>query len=137
MARRGVWPGETALRFRMKIWIEHQERVLFGDGRLQLLKAVQRTGSLAGAARELGMSYRAAWGRIKASEDRLGFTLVQRADGGRRAMNLTPQAEELLAGFERLRTEAESCLERIGGQWLAELESFVASGQAQNQETAP
>jgi molybdate transport system regulatory protein len=56
----------------MKLWVEKDGKVVFGGGRYQLLKAIEEQGSLAGAARALKMSYRAAWGRLKASEKRLG-----------------------------------------------------------------
>lgn len=116
------------LRFRSKIWIEHHGEVLFGDGRMQLLKALRQSGSLAGAARELGMSYRAAWGRLKASEERLGFALVRRAPGGRRAMSLTPEAEALLTGFEKYRTAAERYLDDSSHDWLGDLERHLGRG---------
>ena len=88
---------------RIRLWFEEKNEVLFGDGRLQLLEAVERAGSLAAAARELNMSYRAAWGRLHASEDRLGFALVQRKDEGRRAMELTPAAKEIMAKYSKLK----------------------------------
>ncbi|MBI4798570.1 MAG: LysR family transcriptional regulator, partial [Desulfarculus sp.] len=59
------------------MWLERDGRVLFGQGRQELLAAIVETGSLAGAAQKLGMSYRAAWGRLKASEERLGLALVE------------------------------------------------------------
>jgi len=90
------------MRVRVKLWLEEEGRVLFGEGRQLLLKAVDRNGSLAGAARELDMSYRAAWGRLRASEKRLGFALVEKSTGKRGALKLTPQARELIASYGRL-----------------------------------
>lgn len=91
----------------IRLWFEENEKVLFGDGRLQLLQAVESAGSLAAAARELNMSYRAAWGRLHASEDRLGFKLVERGSEGRRAMVLTPAAKELMTQYAKLKAMAE------------------------------
>jgi len=57
-----------------KIWIEDEDgHVVFGEGRYRILEAVDRLQSLQAAAGELKMSYRALWGRIKASEERLAF----------------------------------------------------------------
>ena len=90
-----------------KVWIEEEGRVLFGEGRMDLLQAVAESGSLAGAARTLAMSYRAAWGRLRASENRLGFPLVERSEEGRRAMRLSKQGERLLRKYQELEKEAE------------------------------
>ncbi len=95
---------------RVKFWLEENGEVLFGDGRLQLLEAVERAGSLAAAARELNMSYRAAWGRLHASEERLGFALVERSQGGRRAMRLTKAAKDLMGRYARLKEQAEKTM---------------------------
>ncbi len=100
------------MNIHIKLWFEEKEAVLFGDGRLQLLEAIESAGSLAAAARELSMSYRAAWGRMHASEDRLGFALVERGDEGRRAMKLTPAARELMAIYSKLDKLAQSQMKK-------------------------
>jgi len=103
---------------RIKAWLEEDGKYLYGEGRHQIIKAVMSTGSLAAAARELGMSYRAAWGRMKASEERLGFPLLEKGPGQRRAMHPTREAKKLMeiyeamtAGFEELKKQYES---RVG-----------------------
>lgn len=96
----------------IRLWFEEKEKVLFGDGRLQLLQAVESAGSLAAAARELNMSYRAAWGRLHASEDRLGFKLVERGSEGRRAMVLTHAAKELMTQYARLKNLAQGQVDK-------------------------
>ena len=55
----------------------------FAEGRRMLLEAVDRLGSLNAAAKELGMSYRAAWGKIKATEKALGLKLLDVTTGGK------------------------------------------------------
>lgn len=104
------------MRIRYKVWIEREGRVLFGHGRLELLRALDRKGSLAKAAEAMGMSYRAAWGRIKASEERLGFPLVEHGPQGKRMSKLTSEGRALLdwlAGLERdLDRFLEQALER-------------------------
>ena len=56
---------------RLHPWFESEKGVLFGMGRLMLLQKVLELGSLNKAAKEMGMSYRAAWGKIKMSEEAL------------------------------------------------------------------
>ena len=98
------------MEIRCKLWLEQDGKVLFGQGRLELLRAIAETGSLAGAAKKLDMSYRAAWGRLKASEERLGFALLENSGQGRRAAGLTPEALTLLTWFEDLQSRAQTFL---------------------------
>lgn len=90
-----------------KLWLEQNGKVLFGQGRRDLLWAIVETGSLAGAAKKLDMSYRAAWGRLRASEERLGIRLLENAGQGRRAATLTPAALTLLKWYEELQAKAD------------------------------
>lgn len=86
----------------VKIWVEDDHgNVVFGEGRYRILEAIERLHSLQGAAKELKMSYRALWGRIKASEKRTGEKLVMR-DG--RGSKLTPLAKQLMDRYQNLQT---------------------------------
>jgi molybdate transport system regulatory protein len=64
-----------------------------------MLETIRRTGSLNAAAKELRMSYRAVWMRIRTSEQRLGKSLVEREGNGSR---LTPFAQQLMTQFRQL-----------------------------------
>lgn len=82
---------------RSKVWIEDNNgNVIFGDGRYRILEMIDKHRSLQGAAKELKMSYRALWGRIKASEKRIGQPLVEREGRG---SCLTPFGRELMSRF--------------------------------------
>ncbi|MFZ0132218.1 MAG: LysR family transcriptional regulator [Desulfobacterales bacterium] len=97
---------ESPFRIRSKIWVEDTDgKVVFGLGRYRILEAVQRLGSLQAAAQELKMSYRAIWGRISATEKRLGQPLLIRKPKGSR---LTPLGETLLKQFQRLQKIVET-----------------------------
>ncbi len=63
---------------RLHLWLDTDDGLFFGTGRALLLERIERHGSLKKAAEELGMSYRAAWGKIKQSEKILGFELITR-----------------------------------------------------------
>lgn len=85
---------------RSKIWIEDMEgNVVFGLGRYRILQMIRRSGSMHAAAKELQMSYRAVWMRIRVSEERMGKALVVRKGKG---SSLTPFAEKLMKQFRRL-----------------------------------
>ncbi|GAA3629782.1 winged helix-turn-helix domain-containing protein [Flavivirga jejuensis] len=48
-------------KIKSRIWIESDNNVLLGEGRVHLLKAIQETGSLSKAAKSLNISYKKAW----------------------------------------------------------------------------
>ncbi len=99
-------PSESKqLKVRVKIWIEDEDgKMVFGTGRMRILEAVDRGGSILAAAKELGMSYRAVWGKIKASEERLGQPLVRKHMGGPHGggSELTALGKALLESFGQL-----------------------------------
>jgi len=98
-------PNEETFLVKSKIWIEDtQGNVVFGRGRFVILDAIDRLGSLQAAAKDLRMSYRAVWCRVKASEERLGKALVVR-DG--RGSRLTSHAKKLMKQFKRLQAVVE------------------------------
>ena len=93
------------LFIRSKIWIEDDSgKVVFGLGRYKIFEAIQRIGSIQAASKELKMSYRAVWGRIKATEERLNQQMLIRNVGGSAGggSKLTPFAKSLMEQFQRL-----------------------------------
>ncbi len=87
-------------RLRLHMWLETDEGQVIGLGRMLLLREVQKLGSLNKAAKALGMSYRAAWGRLKTSEEMLGASLVEKS-GSHKGFVLSPLGEELLQSFNQ------------------------------------
>lgn len=94
----------NGLEIRSKLWIEIDGEPLFGRGRKYLLEAIGQYGSISEAARQIGVSYRRAWSYLKAMEDRLGISLVERRAGGRHGGQaiLTERAREFLNMYELL-----------------------------------
>jgi molybdate transport system regulatory protein len=91
---------------RSKIWIEDSRgKVIFGLGRYRILETIRRTGSMHAAAKELHMSYRAVWMRIRSSEKRMGKELIVR-DG--KGSCLTPFAENLMKQYRRLQSVVQT-----------------------------
>lgn len=103
-------PNQQDLIVKSKIWIEDDAGdVVFGYGRLRILEAVESHGSILAAAKHLQMSYRAVWGKIKATEDRLGQPLLRRKVGGARGggSELTTLGKALVDRFRKLQTLIE------------------------------
>jgi len=97
------------MEIKHKVWIEKNGKVVFGKGRDDILKAIDEQRSLNAAAKKLEMSYRAAWGRLKASEERMGMKLVDIGVHDK-SMQLTPQARAIIERFEKLEKEVENLL---------------------------
>lgn len=97
-----------------KLWLE-RNGAIFGDGLLKLLSKISSAGSISQAAREMSMSYRAAWGKIKIAEKNLGLPLVITRVGGKAGggTTLTPEADELLKRFQRLKQEVRQFVRNI------------------------
>ena len=100
------------MEIKYKIWIEKNGKVVFGKGRDEILKAIDEQRSLNAAAKKLEMSYRAAWGRLKASEERMGMKLVEIGDKDK-SMQLTPQARAIIDRFEKLEKDVEKLLHTL------------------------
>lgn len=66
----------------LRIWVERNGQAVLGEGRADLLAAVDRTHSISAAARELKMSYRHAWLMIQAVNEAAAEPLVESAVGG-------------------------------------------------------
>ncbi|MBI5570350.1 MAG: LysR family transcriptional regulator [Desulfomonile tiedjei] len=93
------------LRVRSKIWIENDAgELVIGTGRLRILESILELGSMNKAARRLKQPFRAVWGKIKATEKRCGFKIVERTGDGSR---LTKEGLELLETYTRLRNRCK------------------------------
>lgn len=97
---------------RFKLWIETGGELVFSNGRAGLLRRIDTLGSITAAAREMGMSYRAAWGKLRECEQRLGFPILTTRTGGRGGggATLTPQARDFLARFETWRRRMDEAV---------------------------
>ncbi len=102
------------MQVRSKVWLEAQGRPVLGPGRLQLLQYIDKQGSISRAANLLKMTYRKAWGQIKAMEEQLGLALVEKQAGGPGGggARLTPEARVLLSKYLRLAQGIEEEVDR-------------------------
>ena len=99
-------PEKVDFSVRSKIWIEDSNgKVIFGLGRYRILDAISRAGSMQAAAKELHMSYRAVWMRVRSSEKRMGKELIVRDGKGSR---LTPFAEKLMKQYRRMQSVVQT-----------------------------
>jgi len=124
------------LVIKSKIWIEDQEgNVVFGTGRLLILSAVAKHGSILAAAKELGMSYRAVWGKLKATEERLRQPLLTKRTGGVHGggSELTPFGKALLDHFRHLEALTRTSADTLFRGFFVEV--LVDEGDSAETET--
>ncbi|AXT62342.1 LysR family transcriptional regulator [Aquimarina sp. AD10] len=87
-----------------RIWIESQDRVFLGEGRVRLLKAISKQGSLSKAASSLDMSYKKAWNLLDSMNKTAKQPLVITATGGKGGggAKLTEYGEKVIDTFESI-----------------------------------
>ncbi|TFF91599.1 LysR family transcriptional regulator [Candidatus Thorarchaeota archaeon] len=98
-----------------KLWFEKEGEYVFGPGAYAILKAIEEAGTITEGARNLGMSYRYAWGVIKKIEKKLDEKLLETYQGGPAGgggANLTEVGSRLMERFARYRKELEHVAER-------------------------
>jgi len=106
--------SHNGLNIKSKIWIEAGGEPVFGRGRRFLLEAIDTHGSINQAAKEVDISFRKAWGHIKAMEERLGVKLVERQAGGRNGGGaaLTDDARAFLKKYEALEKDIQEIVDK-------------------------
>ncbi len=85
------------------------------EKRIELLIAIKKTGSISKAAKEVPMSYKAAWEAIEAMNNLSTTPIVQRETGGvgGGGTTLTPYGENLIETFEILKSEQKKFLKNL------------------------
>jgi molybdate transport system regulatory protein len=114
--------GTKGFVAKSKLWIEDENgNAVFGEGRLQILEAIERCGSIHAAAHELRMSYRALWGKIQTTERRLGQPLLLRKTGGTKGggSELTPFAKQIVERFKKLKKLTETAMDKFFDEFFA------------------
>jgi molybdate transport system regulatory protein len=92
----------------------HQTEMAIGPGKVALLEAIARTGSITSAARELGMSYRRAWLLVDETNRCLVRPAVATAAGGQKGGGtlLTPFGVELVRRYRAVEHKTEVAVAR-------------------------
>jgi molybdate transport system regulatory protein len=93
-----------SLAVRSKVWLEAEGKPIMGEGRMDMLEAIQRYGSILQASKATGVSYRKIRGAIHDMEGALGVVLVRSYRGGDHGggASLTPEALGLMRCFRQL-----------------------------------
>lgn len=106
--------SKPVVRFRLRVTCG--ETVAIGPGKIQLLEAIQRTGSLTAAAKSIDMSYRRAWLLIDELNRALKEPAVESAKGGEHGGGsvLTSVGERVVQQYRSIEAAAAaSCKAQI------------------------
>ncbi len=96
---------------------------MMGPGKADLLDAIARTGSIAAAGREMGMSYRRAWALVETMNGMFNAPLVERSRGGASGggARITPTGQSVLDAYRELEHAARAA----GAAPLKRLQTLV------------
>jgi len=91
-------------KIRSRLWIEADGEILLGEGRVWLLKEIEKTGSLTKAAKSMGMSYKKAWSLINTISSRAEFPVLITTIGGKSGGGtvLTTYGKTLIKTYETI-----------------------------------
>jgi molybdate transport system regulatory protein len=109
-------PSSEHLEVRFRMRIRQAESVAIGPGKVDLLQAVQKHGSISAAARSLGMSYRRAWLLIDELNRTLKHPATMSEVGGVAGGGcvLTPVGEKILFLYRDIEVQAsKTCAPQI------------------------
>lgn len=112
---------KPVVRFRMRITAA--DVVAIGPGKVELLEAIGRTGSITAAAKSLHMSYRRAWILLDIVNRSLRAPAVDCARGGQDGggSSLTEAGRQLITLYRRIEATAASACQRDIKRLLAML----------------
>lgn len=99
---------KPVLRFRMRI--TDGDAIAVGPGKIALLEAIEKTGSITAAAKSLEMSYRRAWLLLDELNGSLRKPAVDSAKGGQHGGGsaLTDEGRQLIDLYRRIESTAEA-----------------------------
>lgn len=120
--------GQLHYGVSLKLYFEDKA---FGPGMSALLRNIEKTGSLQGAAQAMNMAYSKAWKILKESEKAWGVPLTDRETGGKDGggSTLTPQAQALLQAYDAFVRESGMELDRLfqkhfSAEWVEKLKNM-------------
>ncbi len=104
--------GELKVNF--KLWLEKNSGPVIGKGGIKLLEEINKTGNLQTAIKNLGISYRYAWGYLKKMEKAVGEPLIKSYKGGFKGGGrtvVTTKGLEIMRIFNRFETYLNTALQ--------------------------
>ncbi|MBL8534651.1 MAG: winged helix-turn-helix domain-containing protein, partial [Betaproteobacteria bacterium] len=119
MARAKDAPGNGKIP-KPQIRILFRKAIAMGPGKSELLQAIDRTGSISAAARDMGMSYRRAWLLVDTMNQSFKHPLVTTETGGQRGggATVTEFGQDVLARYLAMEAKAALAVEKEMGEFV-------------------
>jgi len=101
------------------------EGLILGPGKVDLIEAIERKGSISGASREMGMSYRRAWLLVDALNTMFGRPIVTAAPGGSKGggAEVTELGRAIAKAYRRIEQRTRTAIQEELAPFYPELES--------------
>ena len=100
-------------KIKFKCWVEENDEKFYGPGPNELLKRIEKEGSLSRAAEQMHMSYKKAWDMVKRMNQNSEEPLVILKKGGQHGggAEITPHALRIIQEFEKLQEKLKGLIE--------------------------
>ncbi|GAX88071.1 molybdate transport system regulatory protein [Lebetimonas natsushimae] len=104
---------------KLNFWIDKNNKSFLGKGRIKLLKLIDKYGSISKAAREMKMSYKAAWDAIDIINSLSKEEVVEKQSGGKGGGGtyLTEYGKQLIRDFENLENEVKKFRKKLNEKY--------------------
>ena len=97
----------TSISLKSRHWlVDENNKIIMGEGRKEIFENIEKTGSINKTAKIMKMSYKAVWGKIRATEEHMKTKLV--AADRQEGSYLTKEGKELLKKYQIMK---KKCLE--------------------------
>lgn len=105
---------KSSARLRAQLRVMLDDEIAFGPGKADLLDAIRATGSISGAGKHMGMSYRRAWLLVDSMNRCFQKPLVDTAKGGANGggTQLTELGEQVLQHYRALQREVAAITDK-------------------------
>lgn len=103
---------DKSIEMRFMHWVYIDGVKFFGPGRAELLSHIKDTGSIAKAAKVMGMSYKKAW-RLVDEMNTLGkgpYVIAQKGGANGGGTELTERAENVIEAYNRLTNKLQAVI---------------------------
>ncbi len=97
-----------------RIWIHSENGTFLGEGRIELLRRIQETGSISKAAKRMKMSYKKAWELVNSMNSQYNEPLVLGSVGGLHGGGsvLSESGKEMVVLFTQLQERNKAFLKK-------------------------
>jgi molybdate transport system regulatory protein len=103
------------IQLQADVWLQVNGEKFGGTQRIALLAAVAECGSITQAAKNINMSYKAAWDAIEQMNNLAGEPLLERSSGGKGGggTHLTTRGQQLVDNFKLIEREHHAYIARL------------------------